>query len=408
MPLNGQRARDSGKLIRGLDIGSGNAAGLPPKVGKSGKSIRLYIRRGVTDLNPCKVLTKPAVIIRRIATTGYGTLFGANQSSARQLSGYTPNPTPSFGGNTVAPIMYGIVFNRGLHVLNTLTPAEYIVRTGGTGTGFQVGGDKNLHLYSTDQVGGSWANPGTIRQIANIAEGDVHILLGDDTNANRREFGAGAIGPKLNTPFTKAVSTLPNSVTNSLDSENRSNIEMGIKIDGPGRTPSLDSANSSGNPPGADWCNVNETNAVTGHGYVFNTKRRGGPDVNVCCNLRGTYANGSTNKYLYAFYISNSKYFGGPTLLFNVTNLFYTSACYSSAHNNTTTIFKPSSDGDNWNNGIKDILDGTIGTITTAYNPLNANGIQIMVPNNCKPGEISLMGPLGAFSITDEIPIDIL
>ena len=54
MPLNGQRARDSGKLIRGLDIGSGNAAGLPPTVGKSGKSIRLYIRRGVTDLNPCK------------------------------------------------------------------------------------------------------------------------------------------------------------------------------------------------------------------------------------------------------------------------------------------------------------------------------------------------------------------
>ena len=47
MPLNGQRARDSGKLIRGLDIGSGNAAGLPPTVGKS-ESIRLYIRRGVT------------------------------------------------------------------------------------------------------------------------------------------------------------------------------------------------------------------------------------------------------------------------------------------------------------------------------------------------------------------------
>ena len=310
-------------------------------------------------------------------------------------------------GAIIAPLV-GIVFNRGLHVLNTLTPAEYIVRTAGTGTGFQVGGDKNLHLYSTDQVGGSWANPGTIRQVANIAEKDVHILLGDDTNANRREFGAGAIGPELNTPFTKAVSTLPNSVLNSLDSENRSNIEIGIKIDGPGRTPSLDSANAPGNPPGADWSNVNQGNVVTGNGYVFNTTKRGGPDVNVCCNLRGPYANGSTNKFLYAFYISNPTYFGGPTLLFNVKNLFYTSSCYNSAHNNTSTIFMPSSDGANWNNGVRKILDGTIGTITTAYNPLNANGIQIMVPNNCKPDEISMMAPLGAFSITDEIPIDIL
>ena len=282
---HGHRAREKGVLIN-LPYGL-NQAGMAPRVGKSGKSIRLYIQR--VDQCNCFCEYDPVVITRRVFITGdVGDLVldnaigGTGWFASSNLGATVAVPTSGIPAqnqlNSRHQPYYGIVFNKSIDVTELIDPAT----------------SDNLHMFYTNvgSVGTS-----TIGQSCfNIPPTDFKII-----NLSGK---LGAWDKRITIGLGKAASiNIPNGITDTgtvLFSMNPP-----LNPHGPW---------NQGFNPGT-WCPVNQTSAS------LNVNSTDDTQANLASqSATGMASNDVRKDYNYAYYITNPAHFGGHTLLFNVAN----------------------------------------------------------------------------------------
>ena len=370
---HGHRAREKGVLIN-LPYGL-NQAGMAPRVGKSGKSIRLYVQR--VDHCDCICEYDPVTITRRVFITGDigdaildNALNGPGWFASSNIGGLVPVPASGIPAqnqlNSRHQPYYGIVFSKEIKVLELLDP----------------GTTDSLEMYYTE-IG----TPGSVTSgqlCFSIPSTDFKII-----NLSGK---LGSWDKRITIGLGKAPSTtLPDGA--SATGTRVWNMQAPIVPHGPW--------NNGFNPN--RWCPVNE---------LANSLNPNNPD-NTQANLSSQSATGMASNdvrkdYNYAYYITNPAIFGGYTLLFNVANPILSSYFGSddpASFNFTATA--PTGNPPKINKSSSSTPSGTIifrGDLA-ALTYINNNIITRYVPTNADQNSSSSTVPFPQnFRLIDETP----
>ena len=243
-------------------------AGLAPRIGKSGASIRLYWQR-IEEC--CNCVAEPIKILKRGIFPG-DTVSGSWRNGLGQV---TVNVHSDLNAGIVVPrqrnIYYVIVFNQTL--TSPIGVEAAIAQPGAT-------------LELATATGVDWSN-------GNITNSNVYSISIPDTDFQLLDFGDNA-------------APVPNNTTIGISSSG-----WHIYLDG-----STTTLNGPGNIPAADLPPAWDGNSIN-----YNIGTAGLP-VAVSSNTASMVSNAGCLNYL----VTNPSWFGGPAIIFNITRLLIASS----------------------------------------------------------------------------------